>query len=1066
MQINQLSVSWIFAFVWFMFFSAQAQQIRITEIMYNPPESGVDSLEYIELYNASDKAINLAGFGLIGVNHTFDSLQLAPRDYVVIAKDSSSMRKVFGVSVLQWGSGTLNNQGELVAVLDTVGNIVDQVTYQAVAPWPEEANGGGASIEICDSTTNNDLPANWFASVDSTEVLIEGNRLSGSPARGIFCGDATAPELLAINVLADTLIEIAWSEPLDSQSVDTLWLSFMPDLLIDSIQIIGSMEDTLKIITQDPLTPCVLYELSLAGISDTATNLIDTIKIADIGFCPPDTSGPVLVYAQLDSTQTVILAFDEPVDTSQSDKQNFTFIVSEDSSAIIPEIDTLIFNSGNDTLTLKLDRAVSICTNYALIYTVTDTAGNIQIDTTDSSLEFCPPTSELIITEIMYDPPEAGFDFLEFIEVYNNGPASQDLALITFEGIQVDLSGRTLSAGAFLVLVSDSASFSQIYDYSNVVEWNQGAFLSNEGERIAILDTAGVVLDEVNYSAGLPWPVGASGGGQSIILCDLEQDNDTASNWSVSREFTDILINGVDVSGSPGRLESCLTQPSENDTIPPQVGRILLKEDQVIIPFDESILVPSLGEEIILSGFAAQSLTVSDRLDTVFIQLSGIPGSCVFINISIQNISDTLGNMLTDTVRATLNTACDTQAPLIISEIFYDAPTNDTLEFIEIYHGGLSPVNLRGFRLDGAIKYTFPDTLLQPGSYIVVARNTASFEAIFEFDVLEWSLGGLSDNGDQIILENPNNTTIDLVVFKASAPWPENPDNTISSLELTSGLLNNSLPQSWQRSRNFIGYYPDDTLYATPGMPSFGSQPVNAALGDTTVCGQTIFTANAGNPGSEFLWSTGETMQLTTLTQSGSYQVTINNGVNLDSIEFQLQLVSDLFPTFSVPDTACLDSVVVFASDTDGATSWSWDFGNGIQSTNSNPSITFDTVGTYTISLQIANDTATCPVITQNVVLESCLITHNSDQIKTPSWNVYPNPVKDIVTLVTDELPATTGSVELVNGMGNVIKKYDWNRAPDLPLKWDLKLLSSGVYYVILTIDAHREAIKIIKVNE
>ena len=34
-------------------------QVVITEIMYNPPESGQDSLEYIELYNNNAGAVHM-----------------------------------------------------------------------------------------------------------------------------------------------------------------------------------------------------------------------------------------------------------------------------------------------------------------------------------------------------------------------------------------------------------------------------------------------------------------------------------------------------------------------------------------------------------------------------------------------------------------------------------------------------------------------------------------------------------------------------------------------------------------------------------------------------------------------------------------------------------------------------------------------------------------------------------------------------------------------------------------------------------------------------------------------
>ena len=41
--------------------------IVITEIMYNPPESSTDSLEFIEIYNNEISAVDLTGYSLSGV---------------------------------------------------------------------------------------------------------------------------------------------------------------------------------------------------------------------------------------------------------------------------------------------------------------------------------------------------------------------------------------------------------------------------------------------------------------------------------------------------------------------------------------------------------------------------------------------------------------------------------------------------------------------------------------------------------------------------------------------------------------------------------------------------------------------------------------------------------------------------------------------------------------------------------------------------------------------------------------------------------------------------------------
>jgi PKD repeat protein len=56
------------------------------------------------------------------------------------------------------------------------------------------------------------------------------------------------------------------------------------------------------------------------------------------------------------------------------------------------------------------------------------------------------------------------------------------------------------------------------------------------------------------------------------------------------------------------------------------------------------------------------------------------------------------------------------------------------------------------------------------------------------------------------------------------------------------------------------------------------------------------------------------------------------------------------------PLSGCSPLIVVFQDQsTGGATSWNWDFGNGNTSTLQNPTATYFTPGTYTVSLTATN---------------------------------------------------------------------------------------------------------------
>ncbi|MBP7849191.1 MAG: lamin tail domain-containing protein [Lentimicrobiaceae bacterium] len=158
-------------------------QLVITEIMYNPPETGTDSLEYIEIYNKGTNVVNLNGFFFAeGVTYTFPAILIQPSAFVVVAKSASAMQAVFGLTgVLQWTDGSLSNSGENIALHDNYNNLVDAVYYLDVAPWPTQPDGNGPSLVLCDPSLNNDDPLSWRVSVEFGGVNAAGDTLFGTP---------------------------------------------------------------------------------------------------------------------------------------------------------------------------------------------------------------------------------------------------------------------------------------------------------------------------------------------------------------------------------------------------------------------------------------------------------------------------------------------------------------------------------------------------------------------------------------------------------------------------------------------------------------------------------------------------------------------------------------------------------------------------------------------------------------------------------------------------------------------------------------------------------------------
>lgn len=144
----------------------------INEINYNP--AGVDEdYEFIELYNASGTNLNIGGVTFSnGINFTFPAGTTMDTDeYIVIASNATTYSGN-GYDVYEYVGGLINS-GEQITIEDDNGNIIDDVTYDVLSPWPTAANGTGVTLSlntVAQNATDNDNAVNWGVScaIDGT----------------------------------------------------------------------------------------------------------------------------------------------------------------------------------------------------------------------------------------------------------------------------------------------------------------------------------------------------------------------------------------------------------------------------------------------------------------------------------------------------------------------------------------------------------------------------------------------------------------------------------------------------------------------------------------------------------------------------------------------------------------------------------------------------------------------------------------------------------------------------------------------------------------------------------
>ncbi|MGD8500341.1 MAG: lamin tail domain-containing protein, partial [Phycisphaerales bacterium] len=153
----------------------------------------------------------------------------------------------------------------------------------------------------------------------------------------------------------------------------------------------------------------------------------------------------------------------------------------------------------------------------------------------------CP----VVINEI-HSNPDVETELVEFVELHNAGTEGVDLSGWSFSnGISYTFApGTTLPAGGYVIVAENPDHIHR--------KWSSGRFaidprivfgpydgrLENDGERIAISNTLGQVMDEVDYQLGFPWPTVGDpvpaqtvGTGSSIQLVNPSFDNDLAGSW-------------------------------------------------------------------------------------------------------------------------------------------------------------------------------------------------------------------------------------------------------------------------------------------------------------------------------------------------------------------------------------------------------------------------------------------------------------------------------------------------------------------------------------------------------
>lgn len=491
--------------------ASMLENLRITELMYNPPAWPGDTFEsneyeFVELKNIGIASLNLTGV-LFDKGITFNFagnnvLALGPGQFVLVVKNQAAFLSRYGPALagLIAGEyqGKLANDGETVSLVDRTNGTIVEFQYGDGRGWPKTADGAGHSLVPLDSALAGEsqgslnYACNWRAST----------YLGGSPGQD----DPTPPATVLIN-------ELSASTPLPGGQA-------------------GQGNDWIE-----------LYNPTNAAVNLSGWYLSD--KADEPNKWPiPAVSIPAHGY----------LVFDE---ASGFGKGANGFGLSRDGEEVVL---SYLPGTGQDRIVdcvsfKAQEPGVSLGRYpdggpYWLRLEPSPAAANKN------------PILDVVVDEIMYHPVDPNE---EYVELYN--PTAREVSLSSATASwRLDgavsypfPAGTSIAAGGRLVVVgfdpivgtSRRNAFLTAYGAAALTPpitlvgpWTGS--LSNQGERIALeksqpgdnaaVPIAWVLVDEVVYGAAAPWPIEPAGQGSVLqrIHTQAGYSGSDPTNWKAA----------------------------------------------------------------------------------------------------------------------------------------------------------------------------------------------------------------------------------------------------------------------------------------------------------------------------------------------------------------------------------------------------------------------------------------------------------------------------------------------------------------------------------------------------
>ncbi len=258
-------------------------------------------------------------------------------------------------------------------------------------------------------------------------------------------------------------------------------------------------------------------------------------------------------------------------------------------------------------------------------------------------------------------------------------------------------------------------------------------------------------------------------------------------------------------------------------------------------------------------------------------------------------------------------------------------------------------------------------------------------------------------------------------------------------------------------------------------LVTFSDKPRINLKSEYPICGTKPLILDAENPGATYLWTSvaneySSTNQKASITKDGMYTLKVTNAFGCSYTQAvkanknDFSLVAEFLATSNIKAG---DSVKMINLSYPGKFQSTWDFGDGIVSTVTDPAHVYFISGalpaTLTVSNGVCSDTKTKKL---NIAARRELISQDTTQRDLfVSSTVYPNPTdgRFMVEVQLSEMQKL--AVEFFSLQGNLLEVRQLLPSQNHHLVFDRQDIADGIYYIRLSAKDEQKYIKILKVK-